>query len=88
MKKNIAQWIDQIIADNRMYIIENDQTVAEYLLGAGEGIESVANFLSEDDDDAIAQAEDSNAKQNELVAEIVSYIKENYNYKLNSEDFE
>lgn len=102
MKKNIAQWIRQEIDENREYIIEDDWLVSDYLL-QGDEYDAAYDYLSDEDHEIIDRAGDQifdetydiekrkearKDKERELVAEIVSYIKENYNYKLNAEDFE
>lgn len=85
MKANIKQYIAAIISDNRDWIIQEDLTVAEYLLQAGESYEFMSEYLSYERREEIELADNRIELAAKAAKEVVDYINANYNYKLEKE---
>lgn len=85
MKHEIKSYIAMIVAENRDWIIQEDLTIAEYLLQAGESYEFMVAYLSDEQREEIELADNRLELEAKAAKEVVDYINANYNYKLKKE---
>lgn len=85
MKHEIKSYIAMIVAENRDWIIQEDLTIAEYLLQAGESYEFMVAYLSDEQREEIELADNRLELEAKAAKEVVDCINANYNYKLKKE---
>lgn len=82
MKNSIATMLNAYVFDNEEYIKENGGNVAEYILLDSED-QGWLWFLSEEE---IKEFENNQARRDEMIDEIKTYITENYDYNLRADE--
>ena len=78
MKKSIKQFTDQVVSDNKEFI--GQEKVCDYLINEAQNIENgFHEYMSEAE---ICKYEGNQELTEALEGEIISFLKENYNYYL------
>jgi hypothetical protein len=85
MRHSIKTLMDAVVHDNREVIIENGGNAADYLMRSTEALDQGWHeFLS---DEEVEEYENvSSERREEIREEIRTWVNENYNYNLKSEE--
>lgn len=73
MRKSIDTYVQSIAHDDKLYIIENSMTVAEYIINNAENGTGYYEFF---DDSEL----ESNEPSEEQIDELKEYLNNNYSY--------
>jgi hypothetical protein len=73
MRKSIDTYVQSIAHDDKLYIIENGMTVAEYIINNAENGTGYYEFF---DDSEL----ESNEPSEEQIDELKEYLNNNYSY--------
>ncbi len=73
MRKSIDTYVQSIAHDDKLYIIENGMTVAEYIINNAENGTGYYEFF---DDSEL----ESNEPSKEQIDELKEYLNNNYSY--------